>query len=58
MADITIKIEGMGCGHCVKNVKKSLDSLDGVSSSDVEFGTQMSFTTTLNYHRPILKRPL
>jgi copper chaperone CopZ len=35
MAELTLKIEGMSCQHCVQNVKKALDSTDGVTSSDV-----------------------
>jgi len=39
MAEITLKIEGMSCQHCVMSVKKAVDSIDGVSSSDVEIGS-------------------
>jgi copper chaperone len=39
MADTALKIEGMSCQHCVMNVKKALDALDGVSSSNVEIGS-------------------
>jgi copper chaperone len=39
MAEVTLKIEGMSCQHCVMSVKKAVDSLDGVSSSDVEVGS-------------------
>ena len=38
MAEITLKIEGMSCQHCVMNVKKALDSIDGVTSSTVSVG--------------------
>lgn len=38
MAEITLQISGMSCKHCVMRVKKALDSLEGVSSSDVEIG--------------------
>ena len=33
--EITLKIEGMTCGHCKMHVTKALDSLDGVSKADV-----------------------
>jgi len=39
MAEVTLKIEGMSCQHCVMSVKKAVDSLEGVSSSDVEIGS-------------------
>jgi copper chaperone CopZ len=39
MADTAIKIEGMHCQHCVMNVKKALEALDGVSSTEVEIGS-------------------
>ena len=31
----TMKIEGMMCGHCEANVKKALESLDGVAEAVV-----------------------
>ena len=31
----TLKIEGMMCSHCEANVKKALESLDGVTSAEV-----------------------
>lgn len=39
MAEITIKIEGMSCQHCVMSVKKAVDGVDGVSSSNVVIGS-------------------
>jgi copper chaperone len=39
MADITVKIGGMSCQHCVMRVKKAVDAIPGVSSSQVEIGT-------------------
>ena len=39
MAEVTIKIDGMSCQHCVAAVKKAVDALDGVSSSNVEVGS-------------------
>jgi copper chaperone len=39
MAEITLKIEGMSCQHCVMNVKKALDGIDGVNSSNVAVGS-------------------
>ncbi|MEW6600405.1 MAG: cation transporter [Nitrospirota bacterium] len=39
MAEITLKIEGMSCQHCVMSVKKAVDGINGVSSSDVAVGS-------------------
>jgi copper chaperone len=38
MAEATLKIEGMSCQHCVMRVKKAVDSVSGVSQSDVKVG--------------------
>ncbi|RJQ43952.1 MAG: copper chaperone [Nitrospiraceae bacterium] len=35
MAEITLKIEGMSCQHCVMSVKKALSGIKGVTSADV-----------------------
>jgi len=35
MAQSTIRIEGMTCGHCVETVTKALEGLSGVSSASV-----------------------
>lgn len=39
MAEISLKIEGMSCQHCVMSVKKAVDSVEGVDSSDVSVGS-------------------
>jgi copper chaperone len=39
MNHITLKIEGMSCGHCVASVKKALDSVEGVTVEQVAIGT-------------------
>jgi len=38
MYEITISIDGMSCQHCVMRVKKAIDALTGVISSEVEIG--------------------
>jgi len=38
MTEITLQINGMSCKHCVMRVKKAVDGIDGVTSSDVEIG--------------------
>ncbi len=39
MAEISLKIEGMSCQHCIMHVKKAVDGVNGVSSSDVAIGS-------------------
>jgi copper chaperone len=39
MAELTLKIDGMSCQHCVMRVKKAVDSVEGVTSSDVAIGS-------------------
>jgi copper chaperone CopZ len=38
MATETVRIDGMGCGHCVDAVRRSLESLPGVSVHEVRLG--------------------
>jgi copper ion binding protein len=38
MQHLTLKIDGMSCGHCVAHVEKALSKLDGVSVGKVEIG--------------------
>jgi copper chaperone len=35
METTTIKVEGMSCGGCVKNVTNALSALDGVQKAEV-----------------------
>ena len=39
MAEITIRIDGMSCQHCVMRTKKAIDGLAGVTESDVSVGS-------------------
>ena len=39
MTEITLKIDGMSCQHCVMSVKKAVNAVDGVTSSDVSIGS-------------------
>jgi copper chaperone len=39
MAEISLTVEGMSCKHCVMNVQKALDSIEGVRSSTVSVGS-------------------
>ncbi len=36
MAQETIKVEGMSCGHCKMAVKKAVESVEGVQKADVD----------------------
>jgi len=48
MKETLITISGMSCGHCVNRVKKAVDALKGISSSDIQIGTaKVSFDETL-----------
>jgi copper chaperone CopZ len=38
MEHLTLKIDGMSCGHCVARVEKALKKLDGVNVERVEIG--------------------
>ncbi len=39
MAQAIIKIDGMSCMHCVGRVKKSIEGLAGVKSTEVAVGS-------------------
>ncbi|MDX9718050.1 heavy-metal-associated domain-containing protein [Thauera sp. WH-2] len=39
MNEVTIKVEGMSCGGCVKNVTGVLQALPGVQDVQVSLGT-------------------
>lgn len=38
MEHLTLKIDGMSCGHCVARVEKALKQLDGAHVIRVEIG--------------------
>jgi copper chaperone CopZ len=38
MKTISLAIEGMNCGHCVSAVKHALESVPGVTVTNVEIG--------------------
>jgi copper chaperone len=38
MQDVTLKIEGMSCGHCVAAVAGALKSVEGVEVKEVAIG--------------------
>jgi copper chaperone len=39
MAEISMKIDGMSCQHCVMSVKKAVDAVHGINSSEVSVGS-------------------
>ena len=39
MQHLTLKIDGMSCGHCVARVEKALSKLEGVHVRRVEVGS-------------------
>ncbi len=39
MQHLTLKIDGMSCGHCVARVEKALSKLEGVHVGRVEVGS-------------------
>jgi copper ion binding protein len=39
MNHLTLKIDGMSCGHCVARVEKALSKLDGVHVRRVQIGS-------------------
>ena len=38
MENVTLRISGMSCGHCVSHVQRALASLDGVTVDSVSIG--------------------
>lgn len=38
MTDMTIKIEGMTCMHCVGRVRRAVEALSGIQALDVQIG--------------------
>lgn len=38
MGEIVIQIEGMSCGHCVKEVSEALSGIDGVRNVRISLG--------------------
>lgn len=43
--EITLKIEGMQCGHCSSRVKAALEKVEGVASAEVSHETGTAVIT-------------
>lgn len=39
MEHLSLKIDGMSCGHCVARVEKALKKLDGIAVQRVDVGS-------------------
>lgn len=39
MEKLSLAIEGMSCGNCVRHVRQALEELDGVQVDSVEIGS-------------------
>lgn len=47
MEKVTLKVDGMSCGHCVKAVEKALTTVQGVSLEQLAIGSAtVSFDPT------------
>lgn len=40
MKTTTLKVSGMSCGHCVMAVRQALESVDGVTTAQVDLQAQ------------------
>ncbi len=57
MREITVKVQGMSCEHCVRTVKTALMSLEGVSDVQVSLETGLvKITSTRDLPREEIKR--
>ena len=52
-----IKIEGMGCQHCVKSVKETLEELSGIEVLDVKIG-EATIEVAENYDMAVIAEAL
>ena len=45
METVTLNVKGMTCGHCVMAVKKSLEAVEGVLSTEVTLAPPRAVVT-------------
>ncbi|HEX3031630.1 MAG TPA: copper chaperone CopZ [Bacillota bacterium] len=43
--NITLKVEGMTCGHCKMTVEKTVKALEGVASAEVDLAAKQVAVT-------------
>jgi len=48
---VTLKVEGMSCGHCVKAIEESVGAITGVSKVKVHLENGISVKGNLTYPR-------
>lgn len=53
MSQITLKIDGLTCGHCVSSVTEELNEVPGVSNVEVILSAGGTSTATLTASAPI-----
>ena len=46
MATLTLKIENMHCGSCIRNVTKALNTVPGTHAEEVRLGSARISTTS------------
>lgn len=51
--NITLKIDGMTCGHCVSSVTEELTAVPGVSNVEVFLSAGGTSTATLTVNAPL-----
>ncbi|GAA3775978.1 heavy-metal-associated domain-containing protein [Microbacterium kribbense] len=51
--DITLKIDGMTCGHCVSSVTEELSAVPGVSNVEVALSAGGTSTATVTADAPV-----
>lgn len=53
MSQITLRIDGLTCGHCVSSVTEELNEVPGVSDVEVILSAGGTSTATLTANTPI-----
>lgn len=53
MSQITLKIDGLTCGHCVSSVTEELNEVPGVSDVEVILSAGGTSTATFTANTPI-----
>ncbi len=57
MKELTVRVQGMSCDHCVRTVKNAIKSLEGVSEVDVSLETGIvRITATREIPKEEIKR--